>query len=494
MDDELKDALAEYRPFLDELNRTLERCGEANTLRWFAHNPSSVRILQNAYRLAFQYVRDVSKLSPEKLVVYKRLGLLVSNLVSLSLPPEQRQGGLFDFGQGIPQVYVNSLLKKPNPFSTFLCYLIDIEGGRLCAAEIERRSLEHPELTEMLNYKYATPEREARKYLQERTLSEKVQLAKKYGLNALRELWKAINRGINDRSKLYEKQYGIAIGTSAYSRMSYFADSNFPKFEKKIWAELIDKALIPAELDKCIDMQCEYLERCVAIDYFGLSIKGGYSRQKHEADQAFVKMGKILKIKGVAWNYKDSLLGIGFSYGDKLKESEIIAQEGLLKGLNIWAGRDIWDIVVAGLTVHLKSSLKIALRNKLLDVIKEVKKVKMQDEYGEYKEQWIVPESGLGGYETSDDANQSMLELIDGREKVKGLFKDELDDSSDRLNLVISKANLTKRQHMVIDLTRKDRNDTEIALSLEECFGKKVTEGNVRQLRYKAIERLRQHA
>ncbi|GAJ10234.1 unnamed protein product, partial [marine sediment metagenome] len=249
--------------------------------------------------------------------------------------------------------------------AAFARQLFHIERGRCCAAEVEKRSLEHPELTEMLNYKCATPEREARKYLQERTLSEKVQLAKKYGLNALRALWKAINRGINDRSELYEKQYGTAIGISAYSRMAYFADSNFPKFEKKIWAELIDKTLIPTELDKCIEMQCEYLERCVAIDYFGLSIKGGYSKQKYEADQAFVKMGEILKIKRWAWNYKGSMLGIGFSYEDKLKESEITAQEGLVKGLNIWAGRDIWDIILAGLTVHLKSSLKIAINHKL---------------------------------------------------------------------------------------------------------------------------------
>jgi hypothetical protein len=484
-----EDPLADYRPFLRKLRRILEREGEVSTLQAVAQDSKLVKTLQNIYRLAFQAIEDVSKLSPEKLVGYATFGFDLSYPIRTFFSPSHKQGkGLIDFGEEIPSAYITWLLGRPYPFASFLHGLSDIERSRICLAEIEHRSLEYPILAEIEQYKLATPEREARQYLMDMSPSERADMAERYGLKALSKLELTIEKVLGMLADIYEREHGTHVYLYEFPKLEYKITSDFPRFEKSIFKKLGGKGVV-----------CDLLIRCVSIDHFGLSIKGGYSPQEHEANEALTKIGEILKIKGIAFNYKDRLLGMAFSKKDKQEEAEITALEGLGKGMETWAGKDIEDIILAGLTDHLKHSLKKAVVNKLLDEIDKVKTVEIEvgDKLGDkerVKVQRAIPSSALGDGKTDKDTGESQLELIAARQElVETPFEDELDDR-ERLNSILQEARLTDRQRLVIDLTRQERNDTEIALALKKAFGKRVKDGNVRKLKHDAIEKLRRYA
>ncbi len=210
------------------------------------------------------------------------------------------------------------------------------------------------------------------------------------------------------------------------------------------------------------------------------------------------KMGEILKIKGIAWNYKKGLLGKGFSWEDKKREAVMTAQEGLYKGMETWVSKNVQEIIAEGLTDHLKHSLKTAVVNRLLDKIDEVKKVEIEvgDKLGKketVKVQREIPASVLLPQDTEYTSND-LLELIAARQGlVENRFEDEL-DNRDLLDRILQNATLTKRQRLVINLTREGRSDVEMTLALEKAFGKRVTETNVRKLKHEAIQKLRLYA
>ncbi|MFC1958933.1 hypothetical protein ACFLV6_03375 [Chloroflexota bacterium] len=380
-----EDPLVIYRPFLDDLNRLLQNVGETATLQEYARNPSYARVLQSAYRTAFQHVRDISELSPEQLVGFQDLAQKISVIISLFQPPEQRQSGYFDLGENIPQAYADWLLEKPHPFHSYLSDLFTIECGGLCSAEIERRGKERPEFDEILKYKSATPEREALKYLQDRTPYERARIAEEYGLKVLSQLEMAMGRAVTDITRLFTEKLGIKEGTTVYGKGMYSLSSGFPQIEKKMAAELVKESLMPDELDKCIKTECDLLIRCVAIDRFGLSIKNGYSPQEHEANQILVKTAEILKIKKLASKYEGAL-DRGVPSNDKLLDKEAIDDEvqtllvgsnaamesvvGLYEGMEYWANKELEEIVIKGLEGIIKPSLLLSVKRNLIDALR----------------------------------------------------------------------------------------------------------------------------
>ena len=275
----------------------------------------------------------------------------------------------------------------------------------------------------------------------------------------------------------------------------------------------------------------EFLKYVVASDSHLVDLSQQLAPEDYsppDRSRTLMRMGEILNIKGIAGKYKDNLLGVGFSEEEKMKEAEITALEGLFKGMDNWVrktkltGTKLNDlvfplsddqmkqqlavrremaknrerIVQAGVNGHLRNSLRKAVVNKLLDAIREVKKIEreVEDSPGEkkiVKVQAEIPASALLSQET-EYTSDDLLERIAARQGlVETSFQDEF-DARELLDSILQEAKLTKRQRMAIDLTLEGRKDAQITLELKKAFGKSVTEVNVRSLRSDAIRRLKE--
>ncbi|MFC2045695.1 hypothetical protein ACFLUH_03350 [Chloroflexota bacterium] len=491
-----EDPVAFYRPLIDELRRILDKYGEASTLQEFAHHPEFVKDFQQIYRLTYQHIEDVSKLSPELLYGHVNMGNITSYDIKGFEPLYYKQHtGFIDLGEYIPPAYVQWLIERPEPFKSFISDLLCIEIATVCSTELERRSLEHPELVEIENYKKATPKREAQKYLRERSLGERVHLADKYGLKILSQLESLTLKILHELSSLYEKGHGIEAAISEYPKWEYKATCDFPKFEKQLWAAAVKKSAIPEEQAECIEVQCDLLINAIAIDEFGLVVQKGYSPQTFEAEEAIVKIHKIVGTKGIARRYSNILdRGFKIPEDDEDKKllaktnSEIGAVEGLYEGIYYWANKEFEDIIISALEGKMVPSLKVIINHNLKDdTSKEKRHKKRQLLEMDYKGEKLnlIEYDGSGTIiksqeGTSDELKEAtpLFDRIPSYELSQEQFLEDTESKAiDLERLGFNKDDLTPRELLLLDEVSDAANkgymkDSKDGLSLRQYWGK----------------------
>ncbi|MFC1934886.1 hypothetical protein ACFLXZ_01040 [Chloroflexota bacterium] len=498
----LQPIVAEYYPLLMDIKGTIEQEGEAAALQKVISTGAN-KPLRDYWRLFLANSSDFSAMSPEDLSETARKTTFMVVMAYAPILLATYGGEPPDLGGEVPSDFLKNLLKHPHPYQSFVSALYFTEYWRLSMEEIERRAETNPELMALLEYKEAQPWKEARRkaldHLKNMSFKMRAYEAERYGLDWLAQLERDIHESLlkqNEPWHEYSSEDDHFKYASKVRQVLYHIQRQFPKLEIDLITKIAEASLLsPADKEdiiKDIESECDLLVRCTVVQLSGYGEE--HLDEQSALSKAFNDIEKVLKIQGIAWKYKDSLLGIGFSAKHKWREARITAQEGLHKGIKTWVSKDIQKIITEGLTGHLGYSLKRAVVNKLLDEIDRVHKVTIQDEYGEYEEQRKIPESILVVDGSDEDTDKSPLDLIAFRQGLtQTSFEDQL-DNRDLLDRILQEAQLTKRQRLVIDLTRQGREDIEIVLALQKAFGKPTTEGNVRKLKHDAIQKLKLYA
>ncbi|MFC1938671.1 hypothetical protein ACFLWM_00740 [Chloroflexota bacterium] len=501
-----EDILAQYRPFIDELSRSLKEKGEAATLQELITSGEN-RALRDIHRLLLTQFYDFKNTSPEGLARIASGAALYVVIAFSSWKTIKRGFVPPDLGTDVPPSLLKALLRQPNPYRAFNQAMFSSQLFDLCMTEIEGRGLKHPELMAELDFAYSQSNKrakhEALKYLRSLSFERRAYEAGWYELEFLALLESSIDEAFKNYIK-EQKSPDEYTDFDEYIKQGRLISeavrdlqNGYPEFEKDCLSYGL-KAIEATEnlreaIIKDFETECDVLLKGIAGRLFGFSEKPDFELDIL-GNESIKKMEHIIKIDGIAWNWKDSMLGLGFSESDKEEESRITAEEGLFKGMGTWVNKDMETLISAGLTEHLKRSFRKAIEYRLTDEYRKVKRVERHDGAGQLKIQREVPYAMFGESTDEDRDDVQRIEAIDARRRLKEEeFKDELDTERDIFYASLPKVKLTGRERLVIDLTRENRKDAEIALALQEKYGRKVKEENVRQLRHRAVKKIRQY-
>ncbi|MFC1861736.1 hypothetical protein ACFLX6_00360 [Chloroflexota bacterium] len=363
-----------------DIKRTVEQEGEATALSKVV-TTGAKRSLRDFYRHIITNNHDFGNMSPEQL---SEITSKATFAIVMVYTPSTHGWEPPDLGIEVPSDFLSTILVHPHPYQQFVSALYFTEFWRLCMEEIERRGQTVPEMMAMLEYKEAQPwkeaERKALDYLSNISFEKRAYEAERYGLDWLAWLDRSIDETL---LKLITPWYEYP------SLDDYFKDSakmsqamqamqrQFPKLEIGVVTEIAqESSLSPNEKEgiiKDIESECNLLVRCTAVRLFKY-IEESIGEEPTILNQTFSDIEQILKIQGIAWKYGDGLLGTGFSGKDKERETRITAQEGLYKGMETWASRNVKDIIIAGLTGHLARSLIEITKHDLIDAIRKEKR------------------------------------------------------------------------------------------------------------------------
>jgi len=385
-----------YRPLLLDIERTIEKEGEASALQMVVSTGAN-KSLRDLQRLLIANSHDFSAMSPEDLT--ETASKTAYAVVLIYAPESTVCWEMPDLGKEVPSDFVETLLKREHPYQQFRSALYLTEYHAFCMQEIERRGEKHPEMMALLEYRGARPWRQAQRnalnHLRKMSFEMRASQAEYYGLDWLAGLERDIDKSLLEQIRL---QY------NSLSIDDYFKDSpklnqtihriqrQFPELEKGLINEYaIASKLSPTEKEGIIKdtgSECDLLVRCTVVRLFGPSQGTQVDQKSIVEDQAFVKLSEILGTGWSANEYKDILdRGLGkekerfleYVQGRGLVTSnaEMTAWEGLLEGAEDWAGREVDDIIVAGLKKHLYRSLRKTNEDDLIDATRKEKKHKI---------------------------------------------------------------------------------------------------------------------
>ncbi|MEE8373137.1 MAG: hypothetical protein V3R87_05450 [Dehalococcoidia bacterium] len=226
------------------------------------------------------------------------------------------------------------------------------------------------------------------------------------------------------------------------------------------------------------------------------------------SDDGWERMGLEEHLSGLAAKYQHFLGSEDDAKAQAQLEALTVTEKGMMESPE--------TLIAIGLQDMLIPYLAKATMNKMTDAVRKEHPVRDRLWREAVKER--NPKSDIERKQLSQEVNRQYEELpphkkmecvsLDeeregedgGTSSLADLIADRgesgFDEDERRLTLdaIATRAKLTKRQQLVFDMKREDREDTEIALALKERFGKPSSQGNVRKLHHDAMIRLRQAA